>query len=62
MNTSTAATQADAQQWRELLALLRQKAYKPTMTPAEIAAELPDLRAIAHQVRARAAQTRGYRQ
>lgn len=35
---------ADAACWRELLVLLQRKAYKPTITPAEIAAQLPDLR------------------
>lgn len=34
----------DAAHWRELLILLQRKAYKPTITPAEIAAQLPDLR------------------
>ncbi len=34
----------DAACWRELLVLLQRKAYKPTITPAEIAAQLPDLR------------------
>ena len=34
----------DAARWRELLVLLQRKAYKPTITPAEIAAQLPDLR------------------
>jgi hypothetical protein len=37
---------ADAAQWRELVALLNRKAYKTTITPEEIAAELPDLREI----------------
>ncbi len=60
MSTSTPTTPTDAQRWQELQALLRQKAYKPTMTPAEIAAELPDLRAIARQVQA-AAQRGGRR-
>ncbi len=55
-----APTQTDAQRWQELQALLRQKAYKP-MTPAEIAAELPDLRVLARQVRAQTTKrdTRG---
>lgn len=54
-------TATDAQRWQELQTLLRQKAYKPTMTPAEIAAELPDLRAIARQVQAQTATRRGGR-
>jgi hypothetical protein len=37
--------QADAARWRELQALLRQRAYK-RMTPEEIAEALPDLRAM----------------
>jgi hypothetical protein len=37
---------ADASQWRELITLLSRKAYKTTITPAEIAAELPDLREV----------------
>lgn len=53
-------TAADAQRWQELQALLRQKAYRP-MTPAEIAAELPDLRALARQVRAQTMAQRGGR-
>ncbi|MCX6032798.1 MAG: hypothetical protein NT169_26375 [Chloroflexi bacterium] len=37
---------ADAAQWRELITLLSRKAYKTTMTPAEIVAQLPDLREV----------------
>lgn len=61
MSTTTSTTPTDAQRWQELLALLRQKAYKPTITPAEIAAALPDLRALARQVRAQTTKrdTRG---
>ena len=60
MSTTPSPTQADAQRWQELQALLRQKAYRP-MTPAEIAAELPDLRALARQVQAQTAARRGGR-
>ena len=59
MSASTATTQAtDAQRWQELQTLLHRKAYK-SMTPAEIAAELPDLRALARQVQAQTKRQQG---
>lgn len=36
-------TYADAQRWRELMTLLRRKAYRE-LTPVQIAEHLPDLR------------------
>jgi hypothetical protein len=45
-NSNQLEIAADAARWRELMALLHSKAYKTTMTPAEIAAQLPNLREI----------------
>lgn len=42
----------DAACWRELVHLLQRKAYKPTITPEEIASELPDLREVHRALRA----------
>jgi len=41
----------DAARWRELVTLLQRKAYKPTITPEEIAAEMPDLREVYRALR-----------
>ena len=37
---------SEAARWRELIFLLQRKAYKTTMSPAEIAEQLPDLREV----------------
>ncbi len=36
----------DAAHWHELVTLLNRKAYKTTITPEEIADQLPDLREV----------------
>lgn len=67
MNNSTHYSESDANtdaaSWRELVLLLQRKAYKPTITPEEIAAELPDLREVYRALRDDAsAPSRPYRQ
>ncbi len=67
MNSAINHTQPDinhdAARWRELVLLLQRKAYKPTITPEEIAAELPDLREVYRALRVGAPDSsRPYRQ
>ena len=41
----------DAAHWHELVTLLNRKAYKTTITPEEIADQLPDLREVYRSLR-----------